>query len=356
MTLPPFQEVTYPLPTRGMGVTLAQYRRTLAVESGPYVGPESYIVRAEGGSDETKIVCHNYPIMSGLPQQDLLLDRPLYRPNAILEEDRNRYVMTYDPPSGTITPDFIWANPMVPPNSGTTYQYLEAHTYGDLESYTYEMLEGITLTGPGETFEVLGPFDAPTMHKLINDGLKQCWLVVDVVCTAVEGVSRHDLGQVAPWLQDPNHVRQAGVLSAGIDPWAQDPFDAIVYGQVERDGGTLIFNTNGRTFNSGDQIWLRCYKRAFDHCRQAGGNYGDQSGLVLETDEAPIERDWLASSALVIAWRRFAHLLEPVANQRLVRDQASATAWFTDRTAQHFKAVAPQLLFRRARSFGPVFR
>ena len=95
---------------------------------------------------------------------------------------------------------------------------------------------------------------------------------------------------------------------------------------------------------------------AYDHCRPAGGVYGDQSGLALETDEAPIERDWLASSALTVGWRRFGHILEPNANQRLIRDQASAAAWVTDRSRQHFTAVAPTLTFRPARQFGrPIY-
>jgi hypothetical protein len=157
-----------------------------------------------------------------------------------------------------------------------------------------------------------------------------------------------------PWLQDANHVRQAGVLPAGVDPWFQDPFQARVYGVVERDGGRFIFNTGSRSFNAGDQIWLRCYKRAYDHCRADGGEYGDQVGLALETDQAPVERDWLVSSALVIGWRRFGHILEIAANQRLIRDQATAALWFTDRTHQHFSAVAPTLTFRKPRSFGPA--
>src|SRR5262245_25747800 len=310
--------------------SLAEYRRNLAVESGPYVGPESYNVRATGGTDVNKLVCDVYPIQSGIAQNDLLLDRPIYRPYAVQPTDRHRVVMTYDPPTGTITPDLPWTvSPLSPPGS-TPYESLEAHPYRELEDYTYECLEGTGVDCPGgpgigETFEILGPWDVPTMHKLINDALKQCWLVVDVVCTAVEGVTRHDLRLVCPWLQDPNHVRQAGVLPAGTDPWVQDPFASIVYGTVERDGAQFIFNTGGRTFAAGDQIWLRCYKRAFDHCRQAGGTYGDQFGLFLETDEAPVERDWLTSSALVIGWRRFGHILEPMANQRLVRDQAAAT-------------------------------
>jgi hypothetical protein len=339
--------------------TLAEYRRNLAVESGPYVGPESYHVRATSGTTVNKLVCSNYPITSGIAQDDLYRERPLYRPSAVIEQDRNRYVMTYDPPTGALTPDLVWA---ISPLSGGAglmeYQELEPFQYGEFEDLllTYENLEGTGIDGIGELFEILGPWDAPTMHQLINDGLKQCWLVVDVVCTAVEGVTRHDLSLVAPWLQDPNHVRQAGLLPVGIDPWQQDPFNAAVYGHVERDGGTMIFNTDWRTFNAGDQIWLRCYKRAYDHCRPAGGSFGDQSGLYLEDDEAPVERDWLVSSALVVGWRRFGKLLEVNANQRLTRDQAAAAAWYNDRTHQHFTAVQPTLTFRRARHFGPVFR
>lgn len=336
----------------------AEYRRSVAIESGPYIGPESYTVRATTGSSTTQLVCNVYPIKSGIPQFDLLVDRPLFRPNAVLPGDRDRYVQAYEPSTGTITPDLPWIlSPMSPPG-GTLYLNLEANTYGDFEAQnmTYEDMEGTGINGVGERFEILGPFDSPTLHQLINDGLKQCWLVVDITCSAVPGVSRHDLGLVAPWLQDPNHVRQAGVLAAGDNPNAMDPFDNIVYGSVQRDGGTFIFNTGSRTFNLGDTIYLRCYKRAFDHCRAAGGQYGDRSGLLAETDEAPIERDWLASSALVVGWRRFAHLLDPLANARLVRDQAAATAWFTDRSRQHFNAVAPQLTLRTARRFGPVFR
>jgi len=334
--------------------TLAEYRRVVAVESGPYIGPESYDVRATSGSDLTKLICSNYPIKSGIAQNDLLTERPLYRPDAVQEHDKYRYVMTYDPPTGTITPDLVWAMAPIAPPGGSSYDYLEPHTYADLEFMLYEDLESLGLHGFGERFEVLGPFDVPTLHQLVNDGLKQCWLVVDIACAAQPGVTRHDLGLIAPWLQDANHVRQAGLLPAGNSPYAADPYAAIVYGTVERDGGTFLFNTGTRTFNAGDTIYLRCYKRAYDHCRMAGGVYGDQSGLVLETDEAPIERDWLASSALTVGWRRFGHLLEPVANARLVRDAATAAAWFTDRSRQHFTAVAPRLTFRPARQFGPA--
>jgi hypothetical protein len=339
--------------------SLAEYRRALAVESGPYVGPESYDVRATSGTTASELVCSNYPIMSSIGQSDLYVERPLYRPNATWEQDHNRYVLSYDPPTGTLTPDLPWTNSMlVGVNSPTTYGQLEANTYGDFEKQllTYENMEGTGINGIGERFEILGPWDAPIMHQLINDGLKQCWMVVDVVCTAVVGVTRHDLRNVTPWLQDANHIRQVGMLPTGQDPSTSDPFTNVVYGEVERDGGTFVLNTGARSFNEGDIIYLRCYKRAYDHCRMAGGVFGEQSGLHGETDEAPIERDWLASAALTVGWRRFGHMLEAAANQRLIRDQATANAWFADRSRQHFTAVAPTLTFRRLRRFGPAVR
>jgi hypothetical protein len=336
--------------------TLAEYRRSVAVESGEYIGPEAYDVRATSGSSTSLLVCSNYPIRSGIQQNDLYTQRPLYRPDAVQEHDKHRYVMTYDPPTGTITPDLVWSMPPIAPPGGSAYDYLEAFQYAGLELMFYEDLENLGLSGLGERFEILGPFDVPTLHQLINDGLKQCWMVVEIVCVPTPGATRHSLGVVAPWIQDANHVRQAGMLPQGSDRNLDDPFDNIVYGQVERDGGDFYFNTGARSFNDGDVLFLRCYKRAYDHCRPAGGVFGDQSGLVLETDEAPIERDWLASSALTVGWRRFGHLLEPAANQRLIRDQATAAAWFADRSRQHFVAVAPTLTFRPARRFGPAVR
>jgi hypothetical protein len=336
--------------------TLAEYRRSVAVESGPYIGPESYVVRATSGSTTTKLVCSAYPIRSGIPQNDLLVERPLYRPNAVREEDKHRYVQAYDPTTGSITPDLAWINPPIPVAGPTTYEQLEAYTYADLEMMTYEQMENLGAAGVGERFEILGPFDVPTLHQLINDGLKQCWMVIEVASIPTPGASRHSLEVLTPWLQDVNHVRQAGVLANYEDRNQNDPFRRIVHGRVERDGGNFYFNSGSRTFNEYDILYLRCYKRAYDHCRPSGGAFGDQRGLVLETDEAPIERDWLASSAVNIGWRRFAHILEPQANQRLIRDQVSAAAWFTDRSRQHFTAVAPTLTFRPTRQFGPVAR
>jgi len=339
--------------------TLADYRSTFSVEAGPYIGPESYDVRATSGpgagtSDLTHLYCEAYPIQSGIPQQDQLIDRPLYRPQAVQQTDRHRYVQAYDPAQGLITPDLAWAlPPLADPGVGTLYQNLEAFTYAEMETQIYQDLENTGLAGFGERFEILGPFDAPTTHRLLNDGLKNCWLVVEVVALPVPLMTRHDLSTVCPWLQDPNDVLQIGVLHPPDDRNIIDPFENVVRGMVERDGGTFYLNTGTTSFVDGDTLYLRCLKRAYDHCRASGGEYGEQAGLYLETDESPVEREWAASAALVTGWRRFAHLLEPQANQRLIRDQASAAAWFTDECRKHFTAPLPQRTLRRRRYFGP---
>src|SRR5499427_10672891 len=168
---------------------LAAYRSTFSVECGPFIGPESYDVRATSGpgaatSDLTHLYCEAYPIESGIPQTDQLIDRPLYRPQAVQATDKHRYVQAYDPSQGLITPDLVWALPPIADTGvGTEYQNLESFTYGELETQEYGDLENTGLTGFGERFEVLGPFDAPTTHRLINDGLKNCWLIVEVVAT-----------------------------------------------------------------------------------------------------------------------------------------------------------------------------
>jgi hypothetical protein len=334
--------------------SLALYRSTFSVEAGEYVGPESYNVRATGNSDLTHLYCTAYPIQSGINQLDKYIDRPLYRPQAVQETDRHRYVQAYTPSTGLLTPDLAWAlPPIADPGAGTLYQNLEAFTYAELEALTYQNLENTGLSGFGERFEILGPFDVPTTHRLINDGLKNCWLVVEVACIPTPLKNRHNLSVVCPWLQDPSDVLQVGQIKDYQDRDLIDPFENVVRGMVERDGGDFYLNTGTTTFVDDDILWLRVLKRAYDHCRRAGGIFGEQSGLSLEDDEAPCERTWVASAALVIAWRRFAHLLEPGANQRLIRDQAAAAAWFTDECRKHFSAPLPQRTLRRKRNFGP---
>jgi len=338
---------------------LRDFRARMALESGPYVGQGLVDVRAWNGSDTTKLVCLMYPVQSGLPQDDLYVDRPIYRPNAVKDYDHHRYVQAYDPVTGTLTVDLEWELPPFPPDVGSTYGFLEGFTYGDWEippGYTYGDLEGVGADGPGEVFEILGPFDVPTMHRLINDGLRKCWLTVDIPAQPTQGATYHDLTTSLPWLQDPDHIRQVGYLAAGEDRNTTDPFLRIVRGQVVRDGGRLYLDTGTRSFNDTDVLYLRCYKQAYFHCAPNGGQFGDQEGLAAEDDSCPVDAEYCAAAALLIGWSRYGHLLELNANQRLLRDQATTLQWFNDQARKHFTAVQPTLTFNKQRVWGPPKR
>ena len=90
--------------------TLTDYRSYFAQEAGPYIGPQSYTVRATSGTTTAQLVCGIYPIISGTPIQYTLIDRPLYRPNATSQYDQKTATSRrYDPTTGTITPDLPWS-------------------------------------------------------------------------------------------------------------------------------------------------------------------------------------------------------------------------------------------------------
>ena len=153
-------------------------------------------------------------------------------------------------------------------------------TYHDLEQYVYQDIEGSGINGIGERFEILGPFDAPTTTRLINEGLRHCWLVVEVACVPTILTTRHDLNVVGT-VADRHGQRAAGGPAGERARTAtcRTRSRAGSGAQVERDGGTFYLNTDPQTFNAGDLIYLRCLKRAYDHCRAAGGTFGDQQGL-----------------------------------------------------------------------------
>ena len=253
--------------------SLQEYRSMFSVEAGPFVGPESYVVRATSGSDITKIVCSQYPITSSQTISSSLLDRPLFRPSCSQELDRYRYVAAYEPATGTITPDLPWIVPPFSPTSGNTYGFMENYTYFDLEGFPhlnlYQDLEGLGVDGIGERFEIGGPFDVPMTHRILNDALKQCWLIVELATTPTAGATRHNLSEVAPWLQDTTDVLQVGYLAPFEDRNTTDPFERIVCGEIERDGNDLYLNTGTRSWLTEEVLYLRCLKRAYDHCRAA---------------------------------------------------------------------------------------
>ena len=81
--------------------------------------------------------------------------------------------MTYDPPTGTITPDLAWIDGADCATCGSAYAFLEALHVRRARADAVRGPGRPWAERPGERFGVLGPFDADAA-SLVNDGLKQC--------------------------------------------------------------------------------------------------------------------------------------------------------------------------------------
>jgi hypothetical protein len=289
--------------------TLTQFRQQAAREVGRY-----FDGTAKSGSSTTTLVDTAWNVKSSLNQDDLYTDYYLFRPNAISASDRVRIVATYQPSSGYLIADQTWG---IPPYSG----------------------------GVGEAYELHGtvePYEA--MTRLLNAALKRCFIVVEVTMTPIADQTRHSLTTVAPWLTDPRSIVNVGCMQNTDDRDEVDPYAAPVRGEVVQDGATFYLVHRGRSFSASEQtIYLQAIKPAYYHCRAAGGVYGSQSGLSLESDECPVAVDWVAAGTLVEAWRDFGHLLEAAANQKLARDRQEAAAWFTRLSNDNFVPPIPRL-------------
>ena len=248
--------------------------------------------------------------------------------------------------------------------AGTTYGFLEAFTYQDLEAYEYQDMEGAGIDGIGERFEILGPFDAPTMTRLINEGLRHCWIIVEVACVPTLLTSRHDLTAVAPWPAiDPGNLLQVGLQANLEDRNLRDPFEQRIFRAGRTRRRHVLPEHHVADLQRGDTIPGCGFSSEGVRPlpRRRAGNFGDQQGLLLETDESRADgrlgalpqRYWWLELAAVRT-----RLLEPAAaNQRLIRDQQSpAVASFNDLVREHLVADMPQKKLYRRRSFGPAVR
>ena len=63
-----------------------------------------------------------------------------------------------------------------------------------------------------------------------------------------------------------------------------------------------------------------------------------------DDDVCPVDATWVASKVLVNAWRKYGHLIEPGANQELIKDATQAATWFSQLSAYNFRL--PPLTFR----------
>lgn len=295
--------------------TLRTYRRRAAEEIGPF-----HHGTAAATSTTSALIDTTWPVTSAISQDDLYTDHFLFRPDAAASSDKVRVVKTYNPTTGTLTPDTAWTN----------------------------------APSEGEVYELHGVIEPLALHARINDALKECFLVVEVTGTPIDQSQRHGLTTIASWLTDLQWVRQAGYLTTSEDRNEVDPFRRVVYGSPVKDGNEVYLSHPGRIFSSNQVLHIKLLKPAYFHCKASGGSFGDQSGLSAETDEAEPVEEWVAASTLREAWRKHMRVLAASGHEGLLRDRAEAEAWYRDQTRRHFSP--PPMTFRPIVGWGPVRR
>ena len=86
------------------------------------------------------------------------------------------------------------------------------------------------------------------------------------------------------------------------------------------------------------------------------GEFGTQSGLSAETDEAPVDELWVAFATLVTAARRAQTDVAMSVNPDLIRNEARWAGMFSTHAARNFTLPYLALQPRRFGSFGPQYR
>jgi hypothetical protein len=247
-----------------------------------------------------------YPVKSSNDQSDLLAGKFLLRPDAAAAGDKVRVVAEdgYDPPSGRLQPDSDWS---APPAAGEVYE-----VSGSVEPWT-------------------------EFNALVAAALARCYLVDEIALTATAGARRHGLNTAAPWLVAAAHVRELGYLWATETRTAAGPYRKTGYWSVVEDGGGIYVEHPSGAFDGGETLYARCLRPAATACRPLGGDFGDQTGLAADTDEAPVALEWAAAAVLVEYWDRYAGQLpegDPGGAAAFRRQQAAA-AEFTSLTRRH---------------------
>ncbi len=295
--------------------TLLSYRQRAARELGYFASGT-----ATSGSSITVLECTTWPFQSSLDSDDEYLDKWLFRPAAVNVSDKVRFVASSDRSAGTIVPDKTW----------TAAPY----------------------SGSGEAFEIHGFVEPLTeMTELINLALKRCFVVVEFTFSPSDvDYTRHALATAAPWLTQESWVRQVGYLTSAEDRNEVDPYGRVFRGDVVVQGKVIYLHTAAR--QTTDVIYVRALKPAYYHCAAAAAVYGTKAtGLTLETDISEPEEEWVAAGVLVEAWKRYGHILEASANQRLVRERVEAAAYFTLKTRQNLRV--PVRTFQPIYNWGP---
>lgn len=300
--------------------TRLQLRKAAAKELGPFDSGT-----ADSTSSTSALVCLTHPFKSSI-SSGTFKDRWLYRPDAAAAADKLRVVSAYTASTGTLTPELDWsAQP------------------------------------DGEAFEVHGILPPEgnselSLHDLIHEALKHCFLVVEFTLTPTVLQTRHSLASAASWLSDPSWVRQVGFLTSSESRDKVNPFERVVRGRAVKDTNTVYLEHRSTTFNSSDVVYVKAIKPAYYACAAAASpTTFTQSGLNAEADVAIPNEEWVASAVLVLAWRRLGKTLEAGARENHIKNRAEAAAWFSTQSRTHF-SLPPLTFVERGGLFGPSRR
>lgn len=295
------------------GMTLTAFRQRAAREFGPFLASTVTL------ADSLSITDATWPVLSTLDQDQFWADKFLFRPSASVS-DQVRLVKNYLPNQGLLEVD-------------TPY----------------------TVTpSVGEAYELHALVDPREMTTLINEALRHCFMTLEFTVAPIQNAFRHSLANYAPWLTNSDWVRTVGLLANQENREQIDPYTRIVRGNLRLypSGTTMVpyIETPGQYFDSNNEtIYVLAISPGYFQCVNASGT--PQYGLSLESDICPLNKEWVASRTLVEGWRKFDNLMEAAANQRLLKDEGQAAAWFTEMSEKCFRL--PPLDFRPLRSAGP---
>ncbi len=245
--------------------TLTTIRQTTAKALGRY---HSGTFKSSGNSTTTGI---DESLISSLSINDQFTDGWLVLPAKSLTDREARIVSSFTPSSGTLTIDRAWSTSTVP--NSTAYEW-------------HALIEPIT-----------------QMTSIINDALKRIMVVTEITLTPTADATRHEITTANTWLVNPTWVRQVGYLATGETRATINPYEHRgIRGWPDTDGANVYINHPKRPGPASGETWyIRCLKPAYDHCKATAGSFGGQAGLSLETDEAPVEAEFVAWVAICVA-------------------------------------------------------
>lgn len=375
------------------GNTFRIIRQRTAQELGPFLAST-----ASSGSNGSVLVDNSWPVNSGLNVDDLYTDQYLFRPDAALTSDKVRIVKTYIPLIGQLIPDQAWTNAPVEGEAYEVHGIIDPWT--ELPVLINQALIRIMVVAEFS----FSPIKDQNRHSLATAApwlINPRWVrsvgylnqgplstpttlssnsIAGTKTAQVASVSNALVGYTAIFANGSSDGTDLYTVITGIngttltvtDDFAinlptgtvvrfqlisedrnqVDPFMRSVRGKaigMATQIGTVTYLEHpGQVFDPATTtLFVRAIAPAYYFC---GGVSYPQYGLTLDTDTAPCPADWVAAMTLNEAWRHYAHLLDPIANQRLIRDRQEAGAWLTDLSAKYFQN--PPMEFRPLNHWG----